>query len=145
MVSLTNKLPVWSSVAISAVIFSAFHLLNPSQGVMPVVNLIIYGIFAALLFLRTDSIWMIAAQHSLWNFVQGNVFGMEVSGNPVETTIMRFTPTEGVSELISGGKFGIEGSICTTIVLTVGVLILLFYPYKSKNRVAIDNNITNPE
>jgi len=43
-------------------------------------NLALYGLFAALYALREGGIWGISAQHTAWNWAQGNIFGLQVSG-----------------------------------------------------------------
>lgn len=68
------------SLIVSSGFFAVLHLLNPGVSPLAIVNLFLFGVFAALYFLRRGSIWGICAIHSIWNFAQGNIFGCEVSG-----------------------------------------------------------------
>lgn len=134
MVSAANRAPLWIGVALNSVLFAALHLFNQGVTLLSVLNLILYALFASFYFLRTDSIWGIGAMHSAWNFVQGCVLGVGVSGNPVPVTTAHFVPTEGSAQAINGGAFGLEGSIAVTIVLAAGILLLVFWPYNKDGR-----------
>ena len=60
--------------------------------------------------------------------MQGNVFGVKVSGNPVDVSVMSFGPKG--ADLISGGDFGIEGSSVTTIVLCILCVVVTLWKRK---------------
>lgn len=124
----THHKPV-TAVTVSAVLFAAAHLGNDGIALFPVVNLTLFGLFAALYYLRTDSIWGIAAVHSMWNAAQGNLFGLKVSGIDIPATLLRFEQTAGRTWL-NGGDFGPEGGAAVTVVLAAGVLILYFLPQR---------------
>ncbi len=134
MVSAANRAPLWVGVALNSLIFAALHLFNTGVTALSVVNLILYALFASFYFLRTDSIWGIGALHASWNFVQGCVLGIGVSGIPVPVTAARFIPAEGSAEAIGGGRFGLEGSIAATLVLAAGILLLAVLPYNRDGR-----------
>lgn len=130
MVSAANRAPLWIGVALNSVLFAAMHLFNNGLTVLSFVNLILFGLFASAYFLRMDSVWGIGALHTAWNFFQGNVLGIEVSGQPATETVAHFSAVEGSARALSGGAFGLEGSIATTIVYGAGILLLLFLPRK---------------
>ena len=85
----------------------------------------------ALYLLKTDTVWGVAGIHGAWNFAQGNLFGILVSGQSSGTSIMKFTP-QGNQGWLSGGSFGIEGSIMTSLVLLL-LIIYLAYQLKKEN------------
>lgn len=134
MVSAANRAPLWIGVALNSVIFAALHLFNSGVTALSFVNLILYALFASFYFLRTDSIWGIGALHSAWNFVQGCVLGIGVSGNPMPVTAAHFVPAPGSPEAVNGGQFGLEGSIAATLVLVAGILVLTLRPYDKDGR-----------
>ncbi len=70
----------WIGLGVSALIFAAMHGLNDHLSLLALVNLALFGVFAGLYALREGSLWGISALHSAWNWVQGNIFGFEVSG-----------------------------------------------------------------
>lgn len=131
MVSISRRSPMWVAVLVNSVVFGAAHCLNPGIGVLPVVNLTLFGIFASLYMLRTGSIWSVAAMHAVWNIAQGNVYGLTVSGQDVVLpTLLHFSQTGRA--LVNGGVFGPEGGIAVTAVLLAGTAVLLLAPIKSQ-------------
>ncbi len=106
------------AVGISSVIFGLAHALNPGFGPLAFFNLVLFGVFAAIYMILFDNIWGVCAIHSVWNFAQGNIFGISVSGMHKTESILKTTPLSDKA-FLTGGNFGIEGSICTTIVLLV--------------------------
>lgn len=106
------------AVGISSVFFGLAHAMNPGFGPLPFVNLILFGVFAAVYMILFDNIWGISAIHSIWNFAQGNIFGISVSGMSKTESLLKTTQVSDKT-FLTGGKFGIEGSIFTTIVLLV--------------------------
>ena len=75
-VSLAGRMPVWLSVAITSLLFAFMHGGNAGLTPLSLVNLVLFGIFAAVFMLRYDNIWGVGALHSAWNFCQGNIFGV---------------------------------------------------------------------
>lgn len=123
------------AVSISSVAFALAHTANPGFGIMPFVNLVLFGAFAGLYIILFDDIWGACAIHSIWNFTQGNVYGISVSGS-VDTESFFRTTAKSSHALLSGGEFGIEGSIITTIVLLAATAIVFYgickkYPAKT--------------
>lgn len=124
MVSIGRRYSMWVAVFSNAVIFAALHLLNNGISVLAFINLVLFGVFASLYFIKRGSIWGIGALHSMWNLVQGNFWGLRVSGIALECSIFRSTMVEGKS-IINGGAFGPEGGLGVSVVLLIGICILL--------------------
>lgn len=109
---------------ISSVVFASWHLFNPNLSVLAVANLVLYGLFAAFYALHEGGLWGICAFHALWNWVQGNFFGFEVSGGTFgASTVFKFQ--EVGPDWFTGGNFGPEGGLAVTLVLVAGCLWLL--------------------
>lgn len=126
MMSLSNRCTTAWSVGISSLTFSLLHILNPGFGFLPFVNITLFGIFMGLYVYREGDLWGACAIHSAWNFVQGNIFGIQVSGTGSLPTFWEFRPVEGIG-LLNGGSFGIEGSIIVTAIL-LGACGLMLLP-----------------
>ncbi len=77
-------------ICVSSLVFTALHLLNPGISVLALVNLILFSLFAALFALFEGGLWGIAALHGMWNWAQGSLFGLQVSGlaQPYARTIL---------------------------------------------------------
>ena len=119
-----NKGNMWMAIIVSSVAFGALHLGNAGIAPLAFVNLVLFGIFAGVYFVKRGNIWGIAAIHSMWNFAQGNIFGILVSGNDFGTTIFTSDINENMA-IINGGDFGLEGGILTTIVLLAGTVFMM--------------------
>ena len=111
------------AIGISSSLFGILHLGNAGVTFLSVLNIILDGVLAGLLFIYTDSIWLVVAQHGTWNYVQGNLLGFQVSGTGADASIFSFTMGDGPVWL-TGGAFGAEGSIITTLVLLVSLVIV---------------------
>ena len=123
------------AIAISSSLFGILHLGNSGVTFLSVLNIILDGVLAGLLFIYTDSIWLVVAQHGTWNYVQGNLLGFQVSGTGADASIFSFTMGDG-PDWLTGGEFGAEGSIITTLVLLLSVLIV--YLLGERNERAVE-------
>lgn len=128
-----SNLPL--AIAISSSLFGILHMGNAGVTFLSVLNIILDGVLAGLLFIYTDSIWLVVAQHGTWNYVQGNLLGFQVSGTGADASIFSFTMGSG-PDWLTGGAFGAEGSIITTLVLLLSVLIV--YLLGERNERAVE-------
>ena len=119
------------AVLISSMFFTLLHMGNSGLTPLSLVNLFLFGVAMSLYLLKTDTVWGVAGIHGAWNFAQGNLFGILVSGQPSGTSLMTFLP-QGDQGWLSGGSFGIEGSIMTSLVLLL-LIIYIAYQLKKEN------------
>ncbi|MGO4274434.1 lysostaphin resistance A-like protein, partial [Paenibacillus sp. TAF58] len=123
-----------SGITVSTVVFAFLHTFNPGMwnSPLPILNLLLAGLLFALSREYSGGLWMPMGMHLSWNFFQGCIFGFEVSGTPM-SSLMK-TEIQGAS-LISGADFGAEGSLVTTIILILGiVLITTYYRISAKQK-----------
>jgi membrane protease YdiL (CAAX protease family) len=108
-----------AAVIVSSLLFALFHSFNPGvfNNPLPLLNLILAGILLGVSREVSGGLWMPIGIHLTWNFFQGNVYGFAVSGLEVES-VVRLEQTGNA--IISGGSFGAEGSVLTSIILIVG-------------------------
>lgn len=121
----------WIGLLVSSILFAALHLLNPGLSVIAMLNLILFGVFAGLYAMREGSLWGISALHTVWNWVQGNFFGFEVSGTNANGGTI-FNLMETGADWLTGGPFGPEGGLAVTVVLVAGMAVILFWPTKPR-------------
>ena len=122
------QLPGWVAILIPALIFSGLHFLTPGpKEPVAVVNIVLFAVFASFIALRQGSLWMVCGAHVGWNWFQGNVFGVPVSGNVYNTALFPMGPTADASHLLSGGAFGVEGSLMVTIIWGIATVIAYLY------------------
>ncbi len=124
MTSISRKYSTVTAVLVSSAVFALLHCMNPGLTLLALFNLFLFGVFMALLMLRYNNIWIAGALHSLWNFAQGNLFGVQVSGTVNETSVFSSAADESMAWL-NGGSFGLEGGVAVTLVLVLGCAFLL--------------------
>ena len=106
--------------------FGLLHGGNAGFSVIPFINLILISIFFALLSLSTQEIWTVCAAHSIWNFAQGNLFGLGVSGTQSAARLIQTDYTLTSYPFLTGGDFGPEGGLIVTGIIVLSLLILFF-------------------
>ena len=126
-----EKLGSYFSLAISAIIFGAAHLLNPDSSVISSVCIGIVGFMFGAAYIYSRSLWLPIAIHFSWNFVQSGIFGAITSGN--EKTSSLFNVKISGDELITGGAFGPEGTIQATLFwLLVSIIFMIVITKQNK-------------
>lgn len=130
--ALASKKGVVIGAVISSVLFGAFHFLNPGFTFLAFINIVLVGLVFSFYFIRTDNILGACAMHSIWNFAQGNIYGISVSGTSLSPSILISAfPT---NTIINGGSFGAEGGLACTIVLILSLTLIVFIPSKQKEK-----------
>lgn len=134
LVSIGRRYSMMVAIWANAIFFAMLHLANAGISVLAFVNLTLFGVLASLYFIKRDNIWGVGALHSIWNLVQGNFYGIRVSGMQSNCSVLSSEMVEG-KELINGGAFGLEGGLAVTIVLAIGIVVLLFMKSKTSEQV----------
>lgn len=124
-----------ASIILTSILFTLGHALNPNMQFMPILNLFIASIVFSLIYYYSGNLILVGFGHGLWNFTQGFIWGAEVSGNVAPASLFKATPISG-HEFISGGTFGFEGGIVTTI---VGLVLILFFICMIKKKIKLEN------
>lgn len=122
---LTEGLGVKWGIGLTSGLFGLLHLANPGLTLVAAVNLFLAGVLLALVVIRTGSLWWGIGVHLGWNWSTWWLLGQPVSGIPAgEAPLLSFT-AEGPSWL-SGGAFGLEGSLAATVLLlgSAGILYM---------------------
>ena len=134
LTSLARRGKPWIAIIMSALMFSAFHVSNQGINIISYINIALFGVFAGVVMLKRGSIWAVAAIHTAWNFMQGNILGFSVSGMAKLPSVMNATGAE-FGTILSGGDFGLEGGLGATVVLLVALLAALLMPPKKSELV----------
>lgn len=114
-----NTSPV-IAVSITAIIFGILHLFSSGVTVLSFINLILSGLFFACYAITTGTIVGACGLHFAWNFALGNIYGLPVSGFADNGVKLLQTQQIG-SALFTGGEFGTEGGLVTTVVLLIAI------------------------
>jgi len=114
---------VWVAALIVSLIFSLVHIANPAFSILGGIFLFIHGLLYTVAYLQTRSLWTPIGLHMAWNFAQGPIAGMKVSGTSVNVSFF-FTQVNG-PDVVTGGSFGVEGGLIAIIISAIILLILL--------------------
>ena len=123
--TLTRANLAWLGVLLTSVPFAAVHLNNPhAVPGFTFVNTALAGVWLAVAYLRTRSLWLPLALHWSWNWAQASLLGFPVSG------IERIAPAPLLQAInagpdwLTGGAYGIEGGAACTVALLVSTLVI---------------------
>jgi len=117
----TEHLNYKVGIVISAIVFTLLHLGNNHFTWIAFFNLTLGGILMSLLYLKYQSLYVPIGFHWLWNYFQGNILGFDVSGTNVLGVLQ--IDTAG-PDWLTGGYFGLEGSLITCTLLAIAICIL---------------------
>ena len=122
------------AILVSSLTFGLLHVFNSGFNFIPFINIVLIGIFFALYYFCFDNLWEVCAVHAIWNFSQGNIYGIKVSGISIDYSIINTIQVEG-HDILNGGNFGAEGGLVTTFVIVVSIILLYFYMIKRKKLI----------
>jgi membrane protease YdiL (CAAX protease family) len=106
------------AVILTSLLFTLAHLENPSGGsFLPIVGILLAGLFFAYAYLRTRTLWLVIGLHFGWNFSLSVIFGLTVSGLNFPSIVKQ---SVSGPELITGGSFGPEAGLVLLPALLLG-------------------------
>jgi membrane protease YdiL (CAAX protease family) len=123
--TLTRANIAWLGVLLTSVPFAAAHLRNPNVVAgFTFVNTALAGVWLAVAYLRTRSLWLPFGLHWSWNWAQASLLGLPVSG------IQRMAPAPLLKAMnagpdwLTGGAYGLEGGAACTIALLISTFVI---------------------
>jgi membrane protease YdiL (CAAX protease family) len=124
---LEEGLGSWIALAITALFFGFSHLSNPHATAWSAIAIALEaGILIGAVYMATRSLWFAMGLHTAWNFLQGAIFGVAVSGIDAPTDSL-FQPLIQGNPWLTGGAFGIEASVITVVLgLSLGVSFIVY-------------------
>jgi len=114
------------AIFLFSIFFAVLHLFNPYFSFIALLNLFLASILLSIMFIRTYMLWLPIGFHFGWNFWQAFLLSSPVSGMNFEIGIFN-TKITIFNELIFGGSFGIEGGVCSTIIITFTIWLVAKY------------------
>jgi membrane protease YdiL (CAAX protease family) len=103
------------ALLVSSLLFGVLHSLNPNVGWIPLANIALAGLAMGYGRLVTGNLWLPMAYHFAWNFTQGAVLALPVSG--VRTGGLLAVADTGALPWLTGAAFGPEGGLIGTLAL----------------------------
>lgn len=117
-------LGTWAALLITSALFGAAHLANEGATLFAGFAIAMEaGILLGAAYLWTRRLWVPIGIHAAWNFTQGWVFSVPVSGSDAPEGLLA-TVREG-PDWLTGGAFGLEASVIAMLVATGAGLLLL--------------------
>ncbi|OOG66279.1 CAAX protease family protein [Rhodanobacter sp. B04] len=116
-------LGTWAALLVSALFFGFAHASNPGATWWSSMAIAIEaGLLFGLLYHLTRSLPACMGLHAAWNFCQGTVYGIPVSGMKVDGWLVS---TRTGPDWLSGGAFGAEASVVALGLCSLCSLALL--------------------
>ena len=96
----------WIALTVTALFFGLSHLNNPHATVWSAIAIALEaGVSLGAVYMATRSLWFAMGLHTAWNFLQGSIFGVAVSGNGAPTDSL-FHPLIQGNQWLTGGALG---------------------------------------
>jgi hypothetical protein len=117
----------WATIIPCGVVFALLHTANPNATWVGIANTAGFGVLFGYAFVRSRDLWLPAGLHFGWNITLP-LFGVNVSGLRMKVTGHDMVWSAG--NLWSGGSYGPEASVLTSVVM----LVLAVYIWKAPVR-----------
>jgi membrane protease YdiL (CAAX protease family) len=124
--SLGNK----PAIVISALLFSLAHVPNEGVSVLAIAVIAVYGVMQAALYMKTRRLWACIGTHIAWNYCISQVFSSTVSGHAATDGLLRGELVGNA--MLTGGVFGVEGSLITLLLIAAAAAFLLRRAFASQ-------------
>lgn len=118
----------WLAIGLTSLFFGAVHYGNPNAGAISSFNTALAGVWFGVAYLKTRDLWFVWGMHVMWNWMQGAVFGIEVSGLTDITTSPLLMEIDRGPAWLTGENYGIEGGIVTTVAILLSTAAIHFLP-----------------
>lgn len=117
----------WIALTLTALFFGFSHLSNPNATVWSAIAIALEaGVSFGAVYMATRSLWVAMGFHTAWNFLQGNIFGVAVSGSGAPTDSLFQALIQG-NPWLTGGAFGIEASVIAVVLgLGLGIYFIVY-------------------
>ena len=114
----------WLALLATSALFGLAHIFNPNATWFSSFAIAVEaGILLGAAYMLTRNLWLVMGLHAGWNFTQGEIFDVPVSG--VDEHGLVQAKLSG-PEILSGGQFGLEGSIIAiTIATALGICMIV--------------------
>lgn len=123
--TMTRARLIGLGVLVTSFAFAASHMENPNFSAgLAFLNLLLAGVWLAVAYLRTRSLWFPLGVHWAWNWALGSLFGLPVSGITDLAPRPLLHGTDLGPAWLTGGSYGIEGGLACTITLIVSTIFI---------------------
>jgi membrane protease YdiL (CAAX protease family) len=123
---LMNGYGNWAGILTLGTLFGLAHGINPGATTFGLINTGLFGVLFGAAILRSRDLWLPIGMHFGWNLVFP-FLGVQLSGLTIGVTGYKLVWTAG--NLWSGGDYGPEASVLTSVVLVLLSLAVWKMPF----------------
>lgn len=132
---LEEKLGTTIAILISAFIFGFLHVMNDNATLFSSLAIALEaGVLLAVAYAWKRSLWFAIGLHWAWNFGEGSIWGLPISGREIHNSL--FTGTIEGPDWLTGGAFGPENSIPVVLVCTMAAIYIMYRMKKEGKWIA---------
>jgi membrane protease YdiL (CAAX protease family) len=125
--SARGRIEVYKFLALlpSSLLFALAHVYNPHvMAGWTFLNTLLAGVWLAVAYARTRTLWFPFGIHFAWNYTQGALLGFPVSGITKIAPAPLLRVSERAPVWLTGGDYGIEGGVACTFALFISIVFL---------------------
>jgi uncharacterized protein len=116
----------WGALGLTSAMFGAAHLANRGATLTSAIAIALEaGLLLGASYAATRRLWLPIGLHIGWNFTEGSIFGMSVSGGVMGPGLIRGTLTG--PDILTGGAFGPEASI---VAVLLGLALSIYFMWR---------------
>ena len=138
----------WFALVLTSALFGLGHIFNPGASAFSSLAIALEaGVLLGGAYMLTRSLWAPIGLHAAWNFTQGFIYDVPVSGHDQQGLV---EARLSGPELLSGGAFGLEASVIALVLATAaGVWLVVLAaraghivrPWWVRRRLALEPTI----
>lgn len=115
-------------VIVTSLLFATTHNGNPNASPLSWFNTFLAGLWFCAAYFKTRDLWFAFGLHLTWNWFQGAVLGIPVSGLTELAPAPMMRATDHGPVWLTGGTYGLEAGIACTVALAVSIVAIKFAP-----------------
>ena len=124
---------MWGALALTSLLFGAVHAFNPGATLGSSLAIALEaGVLLGAAYALTQRLWLPIGLHLGWNFAEGSIFGMSVSGGAAKPGLLQGTLSG--RDWLTGGAFGPENSVIAVVLCLAAATALLWRAVRTKRR-----------
>ena len=114
----------WGALIFTSALFGLAHAANPGATFASSLAIALEaGILLGAAYAATQRLWLPIGLHVGWNFTEGSIFSMNISGTGIHEGVVRGSLSG--PRLLTGGSFGPEASVVAVFVCVAAALYFL--------------------
>lgn len=125
----------WRAAAVTGFLFGLMHFANPGANKLAIFNVALVGVWLAFTVFRTGSMWLAVGFHFIWDLLEAGFWGEPLSGAGVRASVL--VRVSSNDPLWTGGDFGPEAGLPTTVMLLAFILVFGFWPKRKPEALAV--------